>query len=229
MNYSFYVQAQLAKTDRVFNDSQWVLPETLKLISNFVALHLPLEKRFALAHGTRSGREVVWFRANLPGENVWGTELSELAAARSPFTLRWDFHDARAEWTSSADFVYSNALDHAYNASLALQTWMAQLAPGGAVLVHWAGGTKASAGVHRHTDLFFGKEAALMKVFCRSADVERILRLPRPEQNWAGQRARRQVVYVLKAKNASQKSLCSDDQIFTEGQSLTRKKKGGQA
>ena len=209
MNYSFYVRAQLSKTDSVYNESQWVLPETLKLVSDFVVGHLPLEKRFAIAHGTRSGREVVWFRANLPGEEVVGTELSALAAARSPFTLRWDFHDARAEWMAAADFVYSNALDHAYNASLALQTWMAQLAPGGAVLVHWAGGTKASAGVHRHTDLFYGKEPALMRVFCRSADVERVLRLPRPRQGWVGQRARRQVVYVLKAKNVSRRSLCS--------------------
>ena len=144
MNYSGYVSAQLAKTDRVLNDSQWVLPETLGLIANFVKQHVPLEKRFALAHGTRSGREVVWFRANLPNEEVWGTELSQLAAARSPFTLRWDFHDPRAEWKRAADFVYSNALDHAYNASLALQTWMGQLAPGGTTLIHWAGGTKAS-------------------------------------------------------------------------------------
>ena len=51
-------------------------------------------------------------------------------------------------------------------------------------------------------------EQALMQVFCRSANVEQVLRLPRPRQNWAGQRARRQVVYVLKAKNASQKNRC---------------------
>ena len=82
MNYSFYVRAQLAKTDRVLNESQWVLPETLKLISEFAKQNLPLQQRFAIAHGTRSGREVVWFRTNLPGEEVWGTELSQLAAAR---------------------------------------------------------------------------------------------------------------------------------------------------
>ena len=52
---------------------QWVVKETIQFIAKYVTEHLPMTKRFSLCHGTRSGREALWFRESLPGIQVWGT------------------------------------------------------------------------------------------------------------------------------------------------------------
>ena len=209
-NYTDYVLWQRAKTDRVTRTGQqWVLEETVAAIADYVRGALPCNRSFALAHGVRSGRETVWLRARLPGVQVWGTELSPVAAATAPWTVAWDFHAARPEWRGAADFVYSNALDHAFNATLALETWLGQLAPGGAVLMHWAGSARPSTGLHKHTDIFYASHDGLMRTLCAVGAVVRVLALPRPRFNWIGDKARKQTVYVLRPRAVAPTSLCA--------------------
>jgi hypothetical protein len=91
------------------------------------------EPKFGLCHGTRRGVEQAWFSKRL-GCRVIGTEISD-TATQLPSTVQWDFHNANPEWTGKANFVYSNALDHAYDPELALNTWMAQLNPLGVCVI----------------------------------------------------------------------------------------------
>lgn len=200
LNYTEYVASQRAKTDSARLWMQWVTNGTLSLLASYITQHLSLNTSFALAHGVRTGREAVWLRRYLPREQVWGTELSPLAAHHAPWTLAWDFHDRRAEWVGAADFVYSNSLDHAYNATLALQRWVEQTAPGGAVLVHWAGGSRPATGIHTKTDIYHASTASLVRTFCSVASLDRVLHLPRPRANWYGGRGQKQVVYVLRRR-----------------------------
>ena len=123
--------------------------------------------------------------------------------------MPWDFHAARPEWRGAADFVYSNALDHAFNATLALETWLGQLAPGGAVLMHWAGSARPSTGLHQHTDIFYASHDGLMRTLCAVGAVVRVLALPRPRFNWIGDKARKQTVYVLRPRAVAPTSLCA--------------------
>jgi len=134
--------AQRSKTDplsrRGATGLQWVTRPQLAVIAEYAQKHLQLSTKFALCHGARSGREAVWFRELLPNEQVWGTELSPVAARSAPWTMQGDFHDERPEWVGAADFVYCNALDHSYNASLAITRWMQQVHTKGATIIQWS-------------------------------------------------------------------------------------------
>mmetsp|Transcript_19770 Transcript_19770/g.32930 ORF Transcript_19770/g.32930 Transcript_19770/m.32930 type:complete len:110 (-) Transcript_19770:604-933(-) len=99
---------------------QWVTRSQIDFIAQYIKNHVKLTTNFALCHGMRSGRETEWFRAAIPTQQVWGTELSPIAAKTAPWTFPADFHEQRPEWVRAADFVYSNALDHSYNATLAV-------------------------------------------------------------------------------------------------------------
>ena len=68
---------------------------------------------FGICHGTRRGKEQEWFRKYL-GCGVIGTEISD-TVEQFPHTIEWDFHETKAEWINSADFIYSNSLDHSYD------------------------------------------------------------------------------------------------------------------
>ena len=90
-DYNGYVAAQLGKTDHLASDggviqAQWVLEPHIAQISEYLTARFPPSTGFALCHGTRAGREQVWFRKHLATfrEQVWGTELSSTVAKTVP-------------------------------------------------------------------------------------------------------------------------------------------------
>jgi hypothetical protein len=86
-----------------------------------------------LCHGVRRGNEQRWFSEQL-GIEVLGTDISE-TATQFPNTVQWDFHEVNPEWVGTFDFVYTNSHDHAYDPKKALDAWVGQLRPGGAVFL----------------------------------------------------------------------------------------------
>ena len=144
-SYRAYVASQRKKTDFVAGVAagkqsalQWTTQEQIEAVAAILQQRVKLVKGFGLCHGSRSGREAVWFRAAWPGIQAWGTEISPVAASTAPWTMPWDYHHQRPEWIGSADFVYSNALDHSFNASLAVSRWIEQTHDEGAVVIHWS-------------------------------------------------------------------------------------------
>jgi len=159
-NHEEYVQAQLSKTDQILkkdasNIPNWVKREDVQFLARYMQseMHLPFKHKFALAHGTRSGREQSWFMEFLPGMRVLGTELSPLAAGLN--TVVMDFHEVKPEWMGQADFVYSNALDHSYNATFAVQQWMKEVSPEGVLIIEWSEGHTRN-GLAGKVDIFGG-------------------------------------------------------------------------
>jgi len=155
-----YVQAQRSKTDGLLKRDasavpNWVTREDIQFLARHMQteMHLPFHHKFALAHGTRSGREQSWFMEFLPGVRVLGTELSPLAAG--PNTVVMDFHEVKPEWIGQADFVYSNALDHSYNATFAVQQWMKEVSPEGVLIIEWSM-MHTKAGLKGKVDIFGG-------------------------------------------------------------------------
>ena len=99
-NYSQYISWQVEKTDFLSHGggpvpAQWVMEPEIAKAAAYARLHLPLRNRFALSHGSRSGREVLWFRRHLPQVQTWGTELSGIAAAKAAWTFQHDFNVVR--------------------------------------------------------------------------------------------------------------------------------------
>jgi hypothetical protein len=79
-----------------------------------------------ICHGTRNGAELRYFQSALPGCTVLGTDISH-TATQFDNTIQHDFHEPLpAEHTKQATIVYSNSLDHAYDAAKALQAWLDQ-------------------------------------------------------------------------------------------------------
>ncbi len=131
-SYEAYVTAQLAATHKKAGRT-WVHLDEIMRVAGIVKRHVR-RVRFGICHGVRQGVEAEVLRDVL-GCDVIGTDL---APDIGTGIVRWDFHEPNPEWHGKASFVYSNALDHAYDPTKALRTWMETLAPGGVVLVHWS-------------------------------------------------------------------------------------------
>ncbi|APG46205.1 class I SAM-dependent methyltransferase [Phaeobacter porticola] len=100
---------------------------------------------FGLCHGTRRGLEQAWFKTHLPGSpTVVGTEISD-TAEEFPDTVQWDFHDENPDWQGTADFVYSNSWDHAFDPEKAFGNWAKSLKPGGVILLDYTKGQSRDA------------------------------------------------------------------------------------
>ena len=177
-------------------------------MANYINATLPLTSKFALCHGTRGGREQKLLRKLLPGMEVMtlnrdplvpffppraeflsallsllqvmGTELSAEMAALAPYTLNWDFHKVKPEWEQRVDFVYSNALDHSFDARYAISQWMKEVSFDGALFIEWTAeqmrvGQERSmrGGVHRgnKVDPFQASSDQLQSVFANASSL----------------------------------------------------------
>ncbi len=117
----------------------WADEKTIAFISTYLKQRQPNLSR-GLCHGVRRGNEQRWFAEQL-GVEVLGTDISQ-TATQFPNTVQWDFHDTNPDWLGAFDFVYTNSHDHAYDPKKALEAWIEQLRPGGAVfLEHTMGHT----------------------------------------------------------------------------------------
>ena len=100
---------------------------------------------------------------SLPLQPVLSTTQSSTTS-----TMHTMLHQRRSDWLQRADFVYSNALDHAYDPKLVIRRWCEQLADGGAVLIEWS---EHSHGVaHRSvTDTFGASYNSLRNMISQAA------------------------------------------------------------
>ncbi len=130
-NFQSYREAQIKANEEKL-DVVWVDRVNIEFLSKYILTKIPKPK-FGLCHGTRCGEEQKWFREFL-GCDVIGTEIAP-TAKDYPNTIEWDFHDIKAEWINSADFIYSNSLDHSYDPEKCLNTWVKCLKPGSGLLI----------------------------------------------------------------------------------------------
>ena len=120
------------KIDRV-----WADEATLTMLCDELRREIPGKVHLTgICHGTRNGFEQSFIAAHA-GHDVIGTEISD-TADQFERTVQWDFHDVNEAWVSKFDFVYSNALDHAWNPKLALETWLNQLNSTGVLALEYA-------------------------------------------------------------------------------------------
>jgi len=73
------------------------------------------------------------------GVHVIGTDITDIAETY-PNTIRWDFHNAKPEWISNVDFIYSNAFDHSFAPNNCLKTWMSCVKNTGCCILEWSTG-----------------------------------------------------------------------------------------
>jgi len=116
------------KIDYIFETEENVKMLSDYLLKNFEGI------KFGLCHGTRQGKEQEWFNKYLNAE-VLGTEISD-TAADFPNTIQWDFHNVKEEWIGNVDFIYSNAIDHSYDARYCLKQWFRCLRKGGVCVLN---------------------------------------------------------------------------------------------
>jgi len=140
--YQRYVAAQCEANTRKLH-LVWAMEENIGFLSGYLRGRIR-QPKLGLCHGTRGGQEQAWFRKYLMGCEVLGTEISP-TAEQFPHTIQWDFHLPRPEWTGRADFVYSNALDHAHDPHRALQVWAESLQPNGLCIIEHTSGHSAGA------------------------------------------------------------------------------------
>jgi len=130
--YEDYKKIQTAgnkrKIDYVFESE-----ENIKMLSDYLRNNLN-DIRFGLCHGTRRGNEQKWFSKYLNAE-VIGTEISDTATT-FPNTIQWDFHDVKDEWIGNVDFIYTNSLDHSYDAKYCLKQWFRCLKKNGICIIN---------------------------------------------------------------------------------------------
>lgn len=136
-SYEDYRRAQIQTHDKKAG-TRWVKSTELRIIVSILVQHLTLQRvTRGICHGVRTGAEVSFLTdfLGLKKGNIIGTDI---APRLEKETYQHDFHDERKEWLEIFDFVYSNALDHSYDPSLAIKRWADQLRVGGIMLLHWS-------------------------------------------------------------------------------------------
>lgn len=132
-SYEEYKAAQIEANKRKI-DKIWAVEEVIFELAAYIRNRIPNAK-FGLCHGTRNGKEQLWFRESL-GIEVIGTEISP-TAKDFPHTIEWDFHEVKPEWLDAVDFIFSNSLDHSYDPEYCLRQWMRCITPGGLCIIEW--------------------------------------------------------------------------------------------
>jgi len=130
-DYARYREAQIAANKRKIH-AIWAKEENIRFLADYIRRFIPTPS-FGLCHGTRRGLEQQWFRQYL-GCEVIGTEISD-TAAEFPNTIQWDFHEVKPDWIGTADFIYSNSLDHSYDPEKCLNAWISCLRPEGMLII----------------------------------------------------------------------------------------------
>jgi hypothetical protein len=111
----------------------WADPCVLDVIVAEVKNEFGNRSIFGICHGSRNGFEQNYLLDALRGKII-GTDISH-TASQFPNSIVHDFHDAKEEWLSYADFIYSNSLDQSWNPKLALSVWVDQLRVGGLLFI----------------------------------------------------------------------------------------------
>jgi len=182
-SYEEYVRVQTV-TNLQKEDWIWTSEKNIGPLGEYIRKMIP-DSKFGICHGVRNGTELEWF-AKYTGAKVIGTEISP-SANKYKNVIQWDFHEPNPEWVGKADFVYTNALDHAYNPEKAVDTWMAQLKPGGICIIDWC----HKSNVSTMTDPFGASFRQYKKLFNKKYRVVDILR---------GASARKPYHFVIKRK-----------------------------
>jgi len=140
-NYEEYKEIQIKRSKELLNAGQWVVKKNIAFLSEYLKKNILHKLSFGLCHGTRSGKEQLWFREYLTGCRVIGTEISD-TAKQFPHTIEWDFHHVKMGWLRNVDFIYSNAFDHSYDPERCFMNWMACIKPGGICIIEhsWSHG-----------------------------------------------------------------------------------------
>lgn len=135
-DYDLYRSIQVDGNKRKL-DKCWVKKENIQELAEILSQRLPQINK-GVCHGSRQGKEQVWFREFLGNSvEVFGTDISD-TATRFPYSIQWDFHEVKPEWIGAFDFIYSNSLDHSYDPDKALNAWMSCLKPHGICILEHA-------------------------------------------------------------------------------------------
>jgi len=163
-SYEQYLKAQVRKNRRKRN-RHWVSNQELTFMANVIRERCD-GLSFGICHGVRTGLENKAL-SELLGVEVVGTDL----VCRDG-VMEMDFHDRMAEWEGSADFVYSNSLDHSHNPYLALCAWRDSLRPGGLLLIHF--GREHKHGTPDAADCFLASKEEYREMLSEFGSVEEI-------------------------------------------------------
>ena len=85
-----------------------------------------------LCMGTRNNHERDCFRKLLDIDNVYSIDIAP--GSQADYVL--DFGSLPKEWDGEWDFIFSNALDHAKDATECIDEWIRVLKPGGIMLLN---------------------------------------------------------------------------------------------
>lgn len=131
-NFDEYKKIQTFHNKRKINHT-WADEKTLGRVLSIFSRNQE-RQILGLCHGARNGFEQNYF--NMLDANIVciGTDISE-TSENYENSVCWDFHKSRSDWLNKFDFVYSNSLDHSYDPSLALCTWLGQIKANGAVVI----------------------------------------------------------------------------------------------
>lgn len=169
--YDDYVRTQQQANERKL-PFVWVSARELEAVAGYIRKQIP-GASLGLCHGVRTGYEVRKLRSLL-NCRVVGTELAD-TAERLADVIRWDFHETKAEWIGSIDFIYSNSWDHSYEPDRMLSNWMRCLTPNGRCFLEW---TPWHSDAHvRGADCFGGSLEEIVAWINEAYEVEAVLEM----------------------------------------------------
>jgi hypothetical protein len=137
VRYEQYVKCQINENRKKLEENpciHWATEKEMKILTAYIKNNMGVVE-FGMCHGVRNGWEVEELRKSLMCD-VIGTEIAP-TAKRYKHVFQWDFHNIKNEWKNKFDFIYSNSLDHAYDAEHCINQWLSCLNDKGKCFIQW--------------------------------------------------------------------------------------------
>ncbi len=182
-DYQEYITAQRDGFKKK-RDKVWASEENIKVLAEYLA---PFKPASGICHGVRGGYEVEWFHKYLKIDKLIG---SELGGSTAPWVFHWDFNKPCPGWEKSADFIYSNSFDHAYDPAATLKVWADQLKPGGLLILEWSKKHEHTGAVGKKNNamdpvsMTFRELVESIRVWVPNAVIKDIFDMPVVRKGW---------------------------------------------
>ena len=130
-NYDEYRDAQIMANKKKL-DRNWSSEEEMKYLGDWLKKNRSV--RSGICHGSRNGKEAQWLAKHTGGEII----AADISPTIKNFGgIQWDFHQKNPDWVGKFDVVYCNSLDHAYDASQAIDAFLESLSDSGVLIIQW--------------------------------------------------------------------------------------------
>jgi ubiquinone/menaquinone biosynthesis C-methylase UbiE len=122
-DYDRYKDVQVSRSKKKWNSNTF--KENIGIFNSLMSKSVPLiGNRFSVCcMGIRGGNEYIEFKERFEHATVYGVDICDDVIKVGDNCFSYDFSNLPKEWDNKFDVVYSNSIDHSFNAFKTVEEW----------------------------------------------------------------------------------------------------------